>query len=115
MAARHSFDLLRAGLSADAQARAGALTDEMDRTQTLGELRRARAMTQERLAADLHVNQASIARIERRNDMYLSTLRRVVGAMGGELEIVARFPGERPVRLVGIGEVEDVGKGEEAT
>lgn len=110
MATRHSFDRLRAGLSADAQARAVALTDEMDRAQTLGELRRARAMTQERLAADLHVNQASIARIERRNDMYLSTLRRFVGAMGGELEIVARFPGERPVRLLGIGEGEDGGK-----
>lgn len=58
----------------------------------LGELRRARAMTQEALAAELGVKQATVSKIERRADMYVSTLSRFVAALGGELEIIARFP-----------------------
>jgi transcriptional regulator with XRE-family HTH domain len=103
--AKANFERLRASLSAEAQAQAAALTDEWDRAMSLGELRRARAMTQHQLAADLHVGQASIAKLERRTDMYLSTLRRFVEAMGGDLEIVARFPDQPPVRLHGIGDL----------
>jgi hypothetical protein len=44
------------------------------------------------LAEALHVKQPSIAKMERRADMYLSTLRSHIEAMGGQLEIVARFP-----------------------
>jgi hypothetical protein len=55
MAGRHSFDRLRSGLSAEGRAEAAALTDMMERDLSLAELRRARAMTQEQLAADLHV------------------------------------------------------------
>ncbi len=66
-------------------------------------------MTQDQLAADLHINQASVAKLERRTDMYLSTLRRFVEAVGGELEIVARFPDQPPVRLRGIGELDGEG------
>ena len=58
----------------------------------LGELRRARSLSQEDLAAVLHLNQATISRMERRADMYVSTLRRLVEAMGGKLELRARFP-----------------------
>ncbi len=105
MAGRHSFDRLRAGLSAEARAKAASLTDALERELSLTELRRARAMTQHQLAADLHVGQASIAKLERRTDMYLSTLRRFVEAMGGELEIVARFPDQPLVRLRGLGEL----------
>ncbi len=105
MAGRHSFDRLRVGLSAEGRDSAAALTDAMERDLSLAELRRARAMTQDQLAADLHVGQASIAKLERRADMYLSTLRRFVEAMGGELEIVARFPDQQHVRLRGIGEL----------
>ena len=72
---------------------------------SLAELRRARAMTQEQRAEDLHVGQASIAKLERRTDMYLSTLRRFVEPMGGELDIVVRFPDQPQVRLRGIGEL----------
>ena len=105
MAGRHSFDQLRAGLTADGRAKADSLTDAMARNLSLTELRRARAMTQEQLATDLHIGQASIAKLERRTDMYLSTLRRFVEAMGGELEIVARFPDHQLVRLRGLGEL----------
>lgn len=49
-------------------------------------------MSQEELARILGVNQASVSKLERRTDMYIRTLRRFVEAMGGELEITARFP-----------------------
>jgi hypothetical protein len=105
MAGRHPFEQLRTGLSAEGRAKAVSLTDAMERDLSLTELRRARALTQNQLAADLHVGQASIAKLERRTDMYLSTLRRFVEAMGGELEIVARFPDQQLVRLRGLGEL----------
>ena len=105
MAGKHPFDRLRGGLPVAARAEAAALTDAMDRDLSLAELRRARLMTQDQLAADLRINQASVAKLERRTDMYLSTLRRFVEAMGGKLEIVARFPDQPQVRLRGIGEL----------
>jgi DNA-binding XRE family transcriptional regulator len=105
MAGHQSFDRLRARLPAERRARVLAMTDELDRDLSLAELRRARALTQDQLAADLCVGQASIAKLERRTDMYLSTLRRFVEAMGGQLDIVARFPDHPQVRLRGIGEL----------
>lgn len=108
----HAFARLRESLSAEAQAEAMALTDQMERELSLAELRKARSLTQDQLAADLHVGQASIAKLERRTDMYLSTLRRFVEAMGGELEIVARFPDQPLVRLRGLGELAEEGLGQ---
>lgn len=70
------------------KARANGLRAEM----ALDELREARRLTQEQLAERLHVLQPAIAKIERRADMYLSTLRGVINAMGGEMEILAVFP-----------------------
>jgi transcriptional regulator with XRE-family HTH domain len=59
---------------------------------SLNELRAARKMTQEKLAENLHVKQSVVSELERRADMYVSTLREFIAAMGGELEITARFP-----------------------
>ncbi|MHB1641954.1 MAG: XRE family transcriptional regulator [Acidithiobacillus sp.] len=58
----------------------------------LNELRRARGLSQRALADVLHVQQPSVAKMERRTDMYISSLRSHIEAMGGELEIIARFP-----------------------
>jgi predicted transcriptional regulator len=58
----------------------------------LNELRQARGLSQKMLAEVLHVQQPSIAKIEKRTDMYLSTLRSHIEAMGGELDVIARFP-----------------------
>ncbi|CAN5728645.1 XRE family transcriptional regulator [soil metagenome] len=58
----------------------------------LNELREARQLTQQQLAKSLASGQAAVSKLERRTDMYVSTLRRFIEAMGGELEIVARFP-----------------------
>ena len=58
----------------------------------LRELRQARELSQEELAEVLGLNQATISKLERRTDMYLSSLRTFVEAMGGKLEITATFP-----------------------
>ncbi|HEY2482097.1 MAG TPA: XRE family transcriptional regulator [Caulobacteraceae bacterium] len=110
MTGRHAFDRLREGMTdkqrADAAAKAASLREEM----TLTELRQARELTQVNLGETLHVGQTAIAKMEKRADMYVSNLRRFIQAMGGELDIVARFPdgtvkisnfseiGERPGR-----------------
>jgi transcriptional regulator with XRE-family HTH domain len=64
---------------------------------TLKEVREAVERTQEDLAARLGVGQDTVSRIERRSDILLSTLRRYVEAMGGELELIARFPNRTPL------------------
>jgi hypothetical protein len=67
---------------------------------SLRELRKALALTQCDVARQLDKGQHEISRIEQRGDMMLSTLTRLVQAMGGELELVCRFTDRAPVRLV---------------
>jgi transcriptional regulator with XRE-family HTH domain len=64
---------------------------------SLQDLRKAVERTQEDLAARLGVGQDTVSRIERRSDILLSTLRRYVEAMGGELKLVASFPNREPL------------------
>lgn len=59
---------------------------------TLRQLREIRERSQGDMAKQLHVGQAAVSKLERRADMYLSTLRKYIEATGGTLEIVARFP-----------------------
>ncbi len=61
---------------------------------TLRQLREARERSQAEVAKQLHIKQAAVSKLERRTDMYLSTLRGFIEAMGGKLEIVARFPNQ---------------------
>ncbi len=86
------FSKLRAGMSADAQAKPQAKARAMLQEMPLQELRLARGLSQQTLAEVLHVQQPAVAKLERRTDMYLSTLRNHIRAMGGELDIIARFP-----------------------
>ncbi len=58
----------------------------------LNELRRALSLTQVELASTLEMNQAAVSKMERQSDMYVSTLRRLLAAMGAELKIMASFP-----------------------
>jgi transcriptional regulator with XRE-family HTH domain len=64
----------------------------MLRDMPLQDIRRARHLTQEQLAETLAATQPEISKIEKRTDLYISTLRRYIEAMGGTLDIVARFP-----------------------
>ncbi|MGB7022275.1 MAG: XRE family transcriptional regulator [Candidatus Acidiferrales bacterium] len=87
-----NFKELRAKMSPESRARAEAKANQMTREMALDELREARLLTQEQLAEQLNVRQPAVARMERRADMYVSTLRGVIKAMGGELDIRAIFP-----------------------
>ena len=98
MAGRRSFAELRARMSTEAQSRAEAEALQLCKEMDLAEVRRALQLSQKELADTLHVGQAAIAKIEKRTDMYVSTLRRFIEAMGGELEIVVRFP-DHAVRI----------------
>ena len=73
----------------------------------LEELRGARQLTQADMAEMLDVPQSSISRIEQRTDMYLSTLRNYIHAVGGELRIQAVFPDGRTVVIDRFGEYEE--------
>jgi DNA-binding XRE family transcriptional regulator len=73
---------------------------------TLQELRKALHCSQEKVAAQLGVNQAAVSKIEHRTDMYVSTLRAYIEAMGGSLEIVAQFPDSPPVHITQFKELE---------
>ncbi len=74
---------------------------------TLKDLRKARKLTQVRLAETLGQKQASIAKLEKRTDLLLSTLRRYIEGMGGKLNLSVEFPDRPPVLLDGIGEVDE--------
>jgi len=87
-----NFKLLQARMSPEARARSQAKAEAMIREMTLTDLREAQKLTQNQLAKKMHINQAAVSKIERRADMYVSTLQRVIERMGGELEIRARFP-----------------------
>lgn len=77
---------------------------------TLRELRAARRLTQVRMAKKLGITQDSVSRLEKRSDLLLSTLRKAVEAMGGDLSLVARFPDRPAVVLAGLAESEPAPK-----
>lgn len=83
------------------EARAAELIAE---EMSLRELRRARKLTQVRVAKTLGITQDSVSRLEKRSDLLLSTLRKTIKAMGGDLSLVAEFPDRPPVVLSGIAE-----------
>ena len=86
------FAALRAQMSPESQVRTEAKARVMLVEMPLNELRQARGLSQKMLAEVLHVQQSAIDKIQRRTDMYISTLRSHIEAMGGQLEVVARFP-----------------------
>ena len=77
------------------------------RRMALEELRGAQQLTQSDMAEMLDVPQSSISRIERRADMYLSTLRNYIHAVGGELRIQAVFPDGGTVVIDRFGDYEE--------
>lgn len=99
------FADLRAKMSPEAQARVETKAQEMLAEMPLNELRQARGLSQKMLAELLHVQQPSIAKMEKRTDMYISTLRSHIEAMGGQLEVVARFP-DGSVKISNFAEIE---------
>jgi predicted transcriptional regulator len=90
-----NFKNLQAKMSREARTRSQEAAEKMISEMGLAELREAMDLTQETLADTLRVKQASISKMERRSDMYISTLRKIIDAMGGELQIIANMPNGR--------------------
>ena len=97
---------MEAKMSPESRERSRVLYEKYRAEMPLDELREAREMTQVHLAKILGVNQAAVSKLERRADMYVSTLQSFVKAMGGELKITTRFP----EGTVEINQFEDVKK-----
>ena len=104
MTGHHPFSELRKAMIPERRARNAAATQGMLRDMALAELRVAREKTQADMARTLHVGQPAVAKLETRADMYVSNLRRYVEALGGTLEITARFP-DAVVVVKGFGEL----------
>ncbi|GHU71192.1 transcriptional regulator [Spirochaetia bacterium] len=86
------FSTLFEKMSPEAQQEVNLEAQKILESMPLNELRQARGLSQEMLAEALGIQQPAIAKMERRTDMYISTLRSHIKAMGGELEITAHFP-----------------------
>ena len=84
--------------------------DEIRQEINLREMRRLRKITQTRLSKKLRIGQEGISRIERRADLFLSTLRNYVEGVGGKLSLVVEFPDRAPVVLTGFGEGSEASK-----
>ena len=87
-----SFETLRQSMSPERRQANEEVAEAVLAVMDLPELRGALDITQIELAARLEIAQSNVSRLEHRNDMLVSTLREVVRALGGELELVARFP-----------------------
>lgn len=86
------FAELEKKMSPDRVARSKARAKEIIGEMLLAELRRQAGLTQAELAERLGIQQPSLSKLEGQDDMQVSTLRRIVAALGGELEIVADLP-----------------------
>jgi DNA-binding XRE family transcriptional regulator len=92
MTMARNFKELQAQIPPERRARTEELIQNTITEMALNELRKARQFTQADLAATLGVDQGSISKMEQRTDMYISTLRSYVEAMGGSLRVTASFP-----------------------
>ncbi len=82
------------------------IADEMTRE----ELRQSLKLTQAQIAQRLQIDQGNVSRIEQRTDLMLSTLRKYIEALGGELQLVARFSDDQVITLAGVFESKEVEK-----
>lgn len=101
------FQKLRDKMSPERRKKIDAMTKEMLAEMPMYELRRARQLSQEELAELLDVRQGSVSKLERRTDLYISTLRRYIEALGGELELQAHFP-EGSVTISKLSRIEEL-------
>ena len=94
------------GFSKERLARIESEAQEIIRTEaTLRSLREAQNLTQTSIAEILKIRQEQVSRLEQRSDMFISTLRKFIRAMGGELYLIADFPEKDPISLSGIGDL----------
>ena len=89
---KRKFKELKAKMSSESRARADARTREMMAEMLLAEVRRLVGLTQEEVAQKLGIKQPTLSKLESQDDMQISTLRRLIQALGGTLEIVVHLP-----------------------
>ena len=104
MSGRHSFSELTKDFTPERRQRIAEMKSELLAEMPLHELRRARALTQGDMAKMLKVNQPAVSKLEQRADIYVSSLRSYIEAVGGKLKIVAEFP-EGEVAITNFSEV----------
>lgn len=92
-----SFNTLLETMPSSRRQRVEEHFEELLLAMALQELRQKRHLTQQQLAERLNLQQAAVSKMENQSDMHISTLRRIVAAMGGELKLVAHFPDEEIV------------------
>ena len=97
---------LRDKMSPDSRERVDKRIAEAVKEMPLHRLREARRLTQKQIAEAMNLDQGRVSRMERRADVYVSTLRNFIGAMGGHLELIARFP-DGMVVISHLGESDD--------
>lgn len=98
------FNHLTKKMSPASQKRVANKTKKLLQEMALGELRHAKELSQEELSKRLRVEQPQVSRLEKRTDMYISTLRKYIEAVGGQMEIIAKFP-EGNVLINQFGEI----------
>lgn len=103
MTGHRPFSELTKNFTPERRARVAAKAAELREAMTLEELRKARSLSQEEVADLLSVGQPAVAKLEKRADMHVGNLRRYIEALGGKLEITARFDKTRVV-ISNIGE-----------
>jgi hypothetical protein len=100
------LDDVIAALPEDRRERVEARFEEMKAdVESLGELRRVAGKAQAEIASTLKIKQPSVSKIEKQADMYLSTLKSYVEAIGGQLELIVRLPSRAPLRIERLGDV----------
>ena len=99
-----NYQELRARMSAGARAASAAEHLRLVEEMSLHQLRKARELTQAKIAGELHMGQGDISKLERRTDMYVSTLASYLQAVGADLEIRAVFPDGRAVKITQFSE-----------
>jgi DNA-binding Xre family transcriptional regulator len=93
------FNELREKMSPERRAKSTLMAQEMMAEMLLGEIRKQTGLTQVDLAERLGITQPTLSKLESQDDMQLSTLRRIIEALGGDLEVIARLPGDKTVKL----------------
>ena len=88
----YPFQKLRNGMKPAQRASAELKAKEMMTEMLIAEIRRSVGLTQHDLAKALGVTQPSLSKLEKQDDMQINTLRRLVEALGGRLEVIAHLP-----------------------
>ena len=99
-----NYQELRAKMSAEARAVSDSEYQRLVEEMSLHQLRKARELTQSKIAEELHIGQGDVSKLERRTDMYVSTLTSYLQAVGADLEIRAVFPDGRAVKITQFAE-----------